>query len=308
MATFFMPISTDQTVQAFLDYLRYEKRFSSHTVKAYADDLAQFLDFTDTRFDTRVILSLAAIHIRSWMADMAEKAMKPRSINRKLSCLKSFYRFCRRTGRLSHNPATGIRVLKTPRRLPSFVEESPLQHLLQNDSFTERGFEGHTERLVLSMLYHTGMRVSELVNLREGHIDFALQSVKVLGKGNKERIIPLGEPLLADLKDYFTEKAKQEWVNTGDKAHLLPESGEKPLSARKIYDIVRRNLAQVTTQGKKSPHVLRHSFATHLARNGADLNAIKELLGHASLAATQVYTHHSMDKLRDIHRKAHPRG
>jgi integrase/recombinase XerC len=242
------------------------------------------------------------------MAALAENNIKPRSINRKLSCLKSFYRFCRKTGRIPLSPATGIRVLKTPSRLPSFVEETPMQGLLRDDSFAEKGFAGHTEKIILSILYQTGIRVSELANLQEGHIDFSLQYVKVLGKGNKERIIPLGEQLLDALKAYLAEKASQEDVHTGGKARLLPETAGKPYTTRKIYDVVRRNLSLVTTQGKKSPHVLRHSFATHLARNGADLNAIKELLGHSSLAATQVYTHHSMDKLRDIHRKAHPRG
>jgi integrase/recombinase XerC len=179
---------------------------------------------------------------------------------------------------------------------------------LKNDSFAGDGFEGFTEKIILLILYNTGMRVSELVNLKEGHIDFSLQSVKVLGKGNKERIIPLGEFLLTDLKTYLAEKAMQDDVSKGEGGRLLPEYGGKAYSARKVYEVVRKNLSLVTTQGKKGPHVLRHSFATHLARNGADLNAIKDLLGHASLAATQVYTHHSLDKLRDIHRKAHPRG
>jgi integrase/recombinase XerC len=319
-----MPISPDRTLQSFLDYLAFEKRFSPHTVRSYAEDLSQFLAFTKERFDCVDLLLMAPVHIRSWMASLAESGIKPRSINRKLSCLKSFYRFCRKTGSLQASPASGIRVLKTPRRLPVFVEEKDMQELLGEKPLIEQseaselskktaqsdapGFAEKTERMVVSVLYHTGLRVSELASLREGHINFALQSVKVLGKGKKERIIPLGAALLADIRVYITDKASVEGIATGPEAPLFAGAGGRAMSSRKIYGIVRKSLGDVTTLQKRSPHVLRHSFATHLLRNGADLNAVKELLGHASLAATQVYTHHNIDKLRDIHGKAHPRG
>jgi integrase/recombinase XerC len=299
-------------LQAFLDYLAFEKRFSPHTVRAYAEDLSQFLAFTEERFDSLDLLAMAPVHIRSWMASLAESGIKSRSINRKLSCLKSFYRFCRKTGSLDASPASGIRVLKTPRRLPVFVEEKDMQDLLGEKPLDEQpeppAFTDKTERMIVSLLYHTGLRVSELASLREGHINYALQSVKILGKGKKERIIPLGASLLADIRTYIADKAAEEGIATGPEAPLFAGTGGRAMSSRKIYDIVRKCLGDVTTLQKRSPHVLRHSFATHLLRNGADLNAVRELLGHASLAATQVYTHHSIDKLRDIHGKAHPRG
>ena len=301
-----MPLSEDSSIQAFLDHLRFEKRFSQHTVQAYAEDLSQFLEFTETRFDSRDILSMGSMHIRSWMADMAERGMAPRSVNRKLSCLKSFFRQSQQSGRITINPARDIRVLKTPRRLPVFVEETEMERLfsiqVDPDNFMET-----TRRLVVLMLYHTGLRVSELVGLKEGQIDFALQSIKVLGKGNKERVLPAGDTLLAEIRGYQERKCLGGFP-CGPDVPLLVTGEGRPLTARKAYDLVKGALEAVTTIDKKSPHVLRHSFATHLLRNGADLNAVKELLGHASLAATQVYTHHSIDKLRDIHRKAHPRG
>jgi integrase/recombinase XerC len=302
-----MPLSEDPIIQAFLDHLRFEKRFSRHTVAAYADDLSQFLDFTESRFETRDLLGMAPVHIRSWMADMAEKGMAARSVNRKLSCLKSFFRQCQRMGRIPLSPARDIRVLKTPKRLPVFVEEREMVQLLSMEADPE-SFEEATRRLVVLMLYHTGLRVSELVGLCEGQVDMALQTIKVLGKGNKERVLPAGEELLNDIRKYLERKRREEDLPVGPGAPLLVLPNGRPLTARKAYDLVRVSLEAVTTIDKKSPHVLRHSFATHLLRNGADLNAVKELLGHASLAATQVYTHHSIDKLRDIHRKAHPRG
>jgi integrase/recombinase XerC len=302
-----MPLSEDASILAFLDHLRFEKRFSKHTVEAYADDLSQFLDFTASRFDMRDILAMGPVHIRSWMADMSENGMTARSVNRKLSCLRSFFRQAQRLGRIAQNPARDIRVLKTPKRLPVFVEEADMELLFSTEVDPDQ-FLAVTQRLVVRLLYHTGLRVSELVSLREGQVDFALQSIKVLGKGNKERVLPAGEELLREIRQYLERKRREENLPSGPDAHLLVTPEGRSLTARKAYDLVRNALEAVTTIDKKSPHVLRHSFATHLLRNGADLNAVKELLGHASLAATQVYTHHSIDKLRDIHRKAHPRG
>jgi integrase/recombinase XerC len=302
-----MPLSVDPLIQAFLDHLRFEKRFSQHTVQAYADDLSQFLDFTENRFDTRDIETMSPVHIRSWMADMAERGIAARSVNRKLSCLKSFYRQSQQSGRIARNPARDIRVLKTPKRLPVFVEEADMERLLSMEVDTGQ-FGEMTRRLVVLMLYHTGLRVSELVGLREGQVDFALQAIKVLGKGKKERVLPAGHALLAETRGYLDRKRQEAHLPCGPDAPLLVTPNGRSLTARNAYDLVRNSLDAVTTIDKKSPHVLRHSFATHLLRNGADLNAVKELLGHASLAATQVYTHHSIDRLRDIHRKAHPRG
>ena len=307
MTTFFMPISADPPLQEFLDHLRFERRYSPHTLQAYRDDLGQFRQYLDEQYDGCSWAEVAALHIRSWMAQMAESGMHPRSINRKLSCLKSFYRFGRKTGLVSRNPADGIRVLKSPKRLPVYVEEDDLSALFTDD-FPEDDFPAWTSFVILALLYQCGLRVSELTGLREKHVDGSLASLKVLGKGNKERVIPLRPELLHKLDAYLALKRGQEGIDQGPEARFLPAAPGKAMSSRQVYTIVHAALEKVTTVEKKSPHVLRHSFATHLLRNGADLNAVKELLGHASLAATQVYTHHSIDKLRDIHRKAHPRA
>lgn len=305
MATFFMSIPSGNLIQAFIDYLRFEKRFSSHTVKAYTDDLAQFFEYTLRQYEMTDPESVSTSIIRSWMASLAEQEMNPRSINRKLSCLRSFFTYGRRTGRLKVNPASSIQVLKTSKRLPSYVEEGQMSDLLQHVEFPD-GFSGKTERLIIDILYQTGIRVSELVNIREHHFDQTLKSLKVLGKGNKERIIPVGAELSASVSGYVQEKEKN--TESSREGYLLENEKGKKLYSRQVYNIVKKYLSLVTTAEKKSPHVLRHSFATHLTNRGADLNAVKELLGHSSLAATQVYTHNSIEKLRDIHKKAHPKG
>jgi integrase/recombinase XerC len=292
-------------VQSFIDYILFEKRFSRHTVKSYREDLRFFIGFLQDRYGLDDPLQATTILIRSWMADMAAAGTSSRSINRRLSCLKSFFRHCRKNGLVTINPAERIQVVKTRKKLPSFVGEEQMQDLLNHVEFPD-SLDGRTEWLLIRILYLTGLRVSELVSIRERQIDFSHQSLKVLGKGNKERIIPLGPELLGQIRDYCLFKKEQ----TGESSHdflLISKSG-KPLSVRSVYSIVKRYLGLVTTAEKKSPHVLRHSFATHLTNKGADLNAVKELLGHSSLAATQVYTHNSIEKLRDIHRKAHPKG
>ena len=305
MTTFFMSIPQGNPIQAFIDYLRFEKRFSPHTVNAYSEDLAQFFEYISNQYELTDPESVTTMIIRSWMASLAEQEMNPRSINRKLSCLRSFFTFGRRTGRLNANPASSIQVLKTSKRLPSYVEEGQMTDLLKHVEFPD-DFNGKTERLIIEILYQTGIRVSELVNIRLHHFDHNLKSLKVLGKGNKERIIPAGAELLALVSGYIQEKEGNKEI--AGEGYLLENEKGKKLQSRQVYTIVKKYLSLVTTAEKKSPHVLRHSFATHLTNRGADLNAVKELLGHSSLAATQVYTHNSIEKLRDIHKKAHPRG
>jgi integrase/recombinase XerC len=300
-----MPLSEDPSVQRFIDYLCFEKRFSPLTAKAYGDDLQQFGHFLEETYGELRLLQVSSLQIRSWMASMSEQQLKARSINRKLSCLKSFYRFCRKVGLTTQNPAAGIKVLKIPKRLPVYVEEAGMQTLQKQDVYPP-GIEGMGDRLLINLLYQTGIRVSELVNLSVQQLDLGKPVLKVLGKGNKERIIPLQQTTADDIREFLKEKADSEsWVSS---RYLFQKPDGGPIAARKAYGIVRKYLSLVTTQEKKSPHVLRHSFATHLTQHGADLNAVKELLGHASLAATQVYTHHSLDKIRDIHRKSHPKG
>lgn len=291
-------------IAAFEDFLKFEKRYSSHTIRAYIDDLTIFFQFSKDQFDTDQLDQLNPMIIRSWMASLTLIKLTPRSINRKISSLKSFFKFCMIQGRLNSNPAKNISVLKTNKRLPSYVEADQMEKLLSGNHFSEEK-NARQDRLILTLLYHTGMRVSELVGLKESHIDIHRNQIKVLGKGNKERIIPISD----ELKSLIQDAAKQK-KESGFEAHseLLITPKGRPYNPRQIYQIVKHYLSQVTTAEKKSPHVLRHSFATHLTSNGAELNAVKELLGHSSLAATQVYTHNSIERLRDIHKKAHPKG
>jgi integrase/recombinase XerC len=305
MAAFFMPPTTNEHTTAFLDHLKFEKRYSAHTLKSYGEDLAQFEAFLSQHQGNPAPEELSPFHIKGWMADMAEAGIDPRSINRRLSCLKSYFRFLQRQGRLPTNPASPVRLLRTRKRLPSYIEKAELETLFNYVEFPE-GLEGATHRLALELLYGCGLRVSELVGLKERHVDLGQGVIKVLGKGNKERVIPVGAELADGIRSYRIAKEGEGKADPGGTLLLAPSG--KPLAPRQAYAFVKRYLTMVTTAEQKGPHVLRHSFATHLMNNGADLNAVKELLGHSSLAATQVYTHNSIEKLREVHRKAHPRG
>lgn len=305
MTTFFMHVSQPPSLLSFLAHIKFEKRFSAHTIRAYSDDLSIFFQFIKAQFDVENPADINSSMIRSWMAALSLQQVQPRSINRKVSSLKSFIKFCMVQGIIKSNPTKAIQVLKTKKRLPSYVEEDQIAHLLNRIEFPDT-ILGRMEYLVISILYHTGIRVSELVNLQESQIDVSRSQIKVLGKGNKERIIPVHTELIEKIKVYRLEK-KSMYAETSFPQLLIGPKG-KPLSSRQAYDIVRKYLSLVTTADKKSPHILRHSFATHLTGNGAELNAVKELLGHSSLAATQVYTHNSIERLRDIHKKAHPKG
>jgi integrase/recombinase XerC len=305
MTIFFMPEPLHDSVNAFLDHIKFEKRFSVHTLRAYGDDLRVFWDFLAAQFEVRDPQSISPAMVRSWMASMTLIKMQPKSINRKISSLKSYFKFCLQQGIIASNPAKSVQVLKSRKRLPAYVEEDSMEKLLRNTPFPDDR-TGITEYLIVSLLYHTGMRVSELVNLKMSQVDIPRSQIKVLGKGNKERIIPIGKELVEKIGEYLQKRNENPDEIFAD-ALVLTGKG-KAFSSRQIYDIVKKHLSTVTTAEKKSPHVLRHSFATHLTGNGAELNAVKELLGHSSLAATQVYTHNSIERLRDIHKKAHPKG
>ena len=292
-------------INRFLDHLKFEKRYSAHTIKSYGEDLSQFSTFLQEQQDGVMIGEVNAFQVKGWMAGMAEAGIEPRSINRRLSCLKSFFRFLHREGSVPANPTSPVRLLRTGKRLPSYIEKADLATLFNHVGFPE-GREGATHRLALALLYGCGLRVSELVGLKDRHVDLGQGVLKVLGKGNKERVIPLGPELSEAISEYRKVRADGELDGLAETLLVAPSG--KPLVARQAYAFVRSYLSLVTTAEKKGPHVLRHSFATHLMNNGADLNAVKELLGHSSLAATQVYTHNSIEKLRDVHRKAHPRG
>lgn len=290
-------------LQAFLDYLKFEKRYSQHTLISYQNDLEQFFAYLASQFDAPPVDKITAMFVRSWLAEMKEEEISSKTINRKISSLKSFFKYEMKTGGLTQTPMATVTAPKISKRLPVFVEQKDMATLFDYVEFSD-DWKGRTERLVLRLFYSTGMRLSELIHLKESQLDPSHSQVKVLGKGNKERIIPISPQLVEDLQQYvFDKPVKDPGIHT----LFISEKG-KTLQPRSVYSFVKGHLAQVTTIQKKSPHILRHSFATHLMNNGADLNAVKELLGHSSLAATQVYTHNTIEKLKDVFKKAHPKA
>ncbi len=290
-------------VNAFLSFLQFEKRYSLHTITAYSNDLVQFFDFIETQYDKVALEQITGSMVRTWLAGMKETEMTGKSLNRKISSLKSFFKYQIRQERLVKSPMETVISPKITKRLPAFVAEQDMEQLLAHLAFAE-GWKGYTEKMVIQLFYATGMRLSELILCKESQLDLGKSVIKVLGKGNKERIIPISKNLSQELANYIQEKPE---AANGNPHVFVTEKG-KSLQPRAVYSFVKFYLSQVTTLQKKSPHVLRHSFATHLMNNGADLNAVKELLGHASLAATQVYTHNTIAKLKEVFAKAHPKA
>lgn len=289
--------------QSFLNYITYEKRYSKHTLDAYQSDLEQFAEFL-VKNESSDLPFVTHHDIRNWMVSMMEQKVSARSINRKISTLKSFFKFLMRKGEIKKNPLSKVQSPKTSKRLPVFVELPAIDKLLKETEFP-KGYEGLRDKIIIEVFYGTGMRRSELINLKETDIDAYNAQVKVLGKGNKERIIPIHNALLASIKNFIAEKKK---LLKTPMDYLIAKEDGKKLDAATVYQTVKKYLNLVTTVNKKSPHVLRHTFATHLMNNGADINAVKELLGHTSLAATQVYTHNTIDKLKEVYRQAHPKA
>ncbi len=300
-----MPITFQTHQQNFLEYLQFQKRYSKHTILSYETDLNAFALFIDKEFGCIEIPAIKTTYIRTWLASLKESEMSSRSLNRKISSLRSFFKYLLKNDIVNVNPVTSVISPKMPKRLPQFVSEKGTNTLFTSIKFSE-GFKGLTEKLILQVLYATGMRKAELIALKEYSIDRMNASIKVLGKGNKERIIPVNISLIKDLK-YYSEEKKRLFARNENMVLFVNEKGEE-FDPKTVYNIVKKYLSKVTTIEKKSPHVLRHSFATHLMNNGADLNAVKELLGHSSLAATQIYTHNTIEKLKDIYKKAHPKG
>lgn len=299
-----MPIQTRYTpINTFLAYLQFEKRYSIHTITAYSNDLIQFFDFVETQYEGIPFTQLTGTMVRSWLASMKEVEMTGKTLNRKISSLKSFFKYQIQQGQLVKSPMETVISPKISKRLPAFVAENDMEQLMLNLSFAE-GWKGVTEKMVIQLFYATGMRLSELIQCKENQLDISKRVIKVVGKGNKERILPISIELATALKKYITEKPSEA---IGNNYLFVTEKG-KALQPRAVYTFVKFHLSQVTTLQKKSPHVLRHSFATHLMNNGADLNAVKELLGHSSLAATQVYTHNTIEKLKEVFSKAHPKA
>ncbi|WP_080239191.1 tyrosine-type recombinase/integrase [Spirosoma rigui] len=290
----------------FLQYIRFEKRLSHHTLTAYANDLAQFTTFLLAECNVTQPSQADFRHIRSWIVSLVEAEMDKSSVNRKIATLRAYYDFLLRRKVIELDPMIKIQALKMSKRLPVYVEEKPMEMLLNDVEFADT-FEGVRDKLVLELLYGTGIRLSELTSLKTVDVNLYGKTIQVLGKRNKHRIIPLTEPLFALIQRY-TQLKEEEFKGQADPAILIVSDKGIAVYPVLIQRIVKRNLTLVTTLEKKSPHVLRHSFATHLLNRGADLNAIKDLLGHSSLAATQIYTHTSLEQLKKTYDQAHPKA
>ncbi len=295
----------DMKQAVFQQYLQYEKHFSTHTIVAYNKDLEQFLEFINDIHSLTSVAEVRHSHIRSWVVSLLNDKLTSRSIRRKLSALKTYFRFLRKHGHLTHNPMLKIVTPKLGKRLPMYAQTNEMSHLLDDVEWGS-DYPDQRNRLLLLLLYHTGMRRAELIGLKISDIDLQQRIVKVLGKGNKERLLPFGTEVAQQLQGYLLLR-KATFPNPST-THLLLTNKGLPLYPKLVYNIVNRYLSLVTTIEQRSPHVLRHSFATHLSNNGADLNAIKELLGHASLAATQIYTHNSIERLKQVYQQAHPKA
>lgn len=290
-------------VNAFLSYIEFEKRYSKHTLISYKNDLDQFCTYLNSSYQSNDPALANYNLIRSWILTLVENQISAKSINRKIACLRSYYKFLLKKGIIENDPTLKIKAPKVKKTLPVFVEEENMSKLLDQLTFEET-FKGIRDKLILEFLYGTGVRLSELINIKEGDVSKFEGTVKILGKGNKQRIIPINKTLL-ELIDIYKKTKKDQKMDS--EFLIVTDQGEKTYPMF-IYRIVNNYLSLITTAEKKSPHVLRHSFATHLLNKGADLNAIKDLLGHSSLAATQVYTHNSIEKLKAIFDQAHPKS
>ena len=291
--------------ESFLQYLKVEKRYSPHTVRSYQNDLDQFYSYLSENLIPDDPEGISSHHIRAWIVCLMNNGIAPVSVHRKISCLRVFYRFLRKEGIVKGDPMEKVVLPKRKKTLPVFVGEEALDTLLDKNNFGD-DFAGLRNRMIIEMLYFTGMRRSELTGLRDTDIDFSGSAIKVTGKRNKQRIIPLTGPFIKKLEEYIRSRNEITGTEKGNWL-FITEKGNK-LYDKYVYNIVKGYLTMVTTIEKKSPHVLRHTFATHMLNRGADLNAIKEFLGHANLSATQVYTHNTFEKLKKIYKQAHPRA
>ena len=285
-----------ELVNFFCDHLAIERRLSPHTITSYSTDLEQFTAF----ISPTELLQVKPLTIRKWLISLSDDSIQNRSINRKLATLRTFYKYLLRTGKIEENPMTSIRMVKTTKKIPQFVRESEMENLVENRKIASNFSEARDE-LILFLLYGTGIRLAELISLQNNQVNLAAKTIRVIGKRNKERVIPI-PGLLIDLIVTYRNFC------TVDHANLLLTDKWEPLYPMFVQRLVKKNLGEYSQLDKLSPHVLRHTYATHLLNKGADLNAIKELLGHANLAATQVYTHNSMEKMKAIYLQAHPKA
>jgi len=289
----------------FLQYLEFEKRYSPHTLTAYRSDLNHFLTYLLQNYELSSAADIRSMHIRSWMVELVTEGLTSRSIQRKLSTLKTYFRFLLKRNYISANPMLKVTTPKAGKRLPVSLGAAEISKLLDQMNLQEASFESMRDAIIIELLYATGMRRSELLGLTWDGVDFGQCRLKILGKGGKERLAPFGESIRSRLVAYKAVSKQQ--FPEGSRFVVLDDKGNSP-DPKWLYNKVKFYLSGVTSMEQRSPHVLRHSFATHLSDNGADLNAIKELLGHASLAATQIYMHNSIEKLKSVYEKAHPKA
>ncbi len=292
-------------IESFVSYLSLEKNYSPHTVRAYEKDLLEFKVFCSEEFKDDDLDGVSYTVIRSWIVSLVESGLSGRSINRKVASLKAYYRFLLRLGVLEVSPLAKHKALKTTKKIEIPFSEMEMGDVLSQIPYPD-GFEGIRDRLIIELLYATGMRRAELINLKLGDLDYGAMTVKVLGKRNKERVIPLLEGTKQLLDVYFVERNALQ-AGAGEPYIFLSSKGNK-MYEMLVYRIINKYFSLVSAKVKKSPHILRHTFATHLLNMGADLNSVKELLGHSSLASTQVYTHNSIAELKKAHLLAHPRN
>ena len=295
----------------YIDYLRFEKRYSAHTVLAYHSDLDDFSGFLLMQYTISDLLLADHTLIRSWLISLIDNKISARSVNRKISTLKSFYRFCLKQGLLSTNPMLKVVAPRTSKQLPVFLTHDNLDNLLHKVEF-DNSYEGCRDKMIITLFYATGIRRAELINIKTSDIEMDKGTLKVLGKRSKERIVPLGGNVISQLKEYLIQRetylSEINLVAQNNNHSLFVTSKGLAVYPRMIYNIVHKYLSLIASNSKLSPHILRHTFATHMLDDGADLNAIKEILGHSSLAATQVYTHNTIEKLKSIYKQAHPRA
>ena len=292
--------------EKFLRYLEYEKRYSKHTIASYSKDLEQLELFMQANHDSSDLAQASHPILRSWIIQLIDDQLHPRTVNRKIACLRSFYKFLLRGEAITKDPTQKLRVLKTSKKLPQFVQENEIMRLLDNFEFDKNSFISKRDQLILELLYGTGIRLAELISLQTQDVNLHSHTIKVLGKRNKERVIPFSSSLKRNIETYLSLKNKHE--NLKDSKTLVVTDTGEDCYPMMIYRTVKKYLNLFTTVEKRSPHVLRHTFATHLLNKGAELNAVKDLLGHSSLAATQVYTHNSLDKLKAVFEQAHPKA
>lgn len=293
-------------IDSFINYLAYEKKASAHTVTAYRHDLEQFQEFVSISFEKQSIEDVGHSEIRAWVIDLVDEGRSSTTVNRKIATLRSFYKFLLRSRLIKKDPTYKLKSLKNPKKLPEFVQESAIESVLE-EAVYEATFEGQRDKMIMEFLYQTGVRLSELIGLKWSDLNLIEGSVRVLGKRKKERIIPITSALKRNILSY-QKVFEERFLKANQSDYFIVSNQGKQSYPMLVYRTVKHYLDLFAQTSSRSPHILRHTFATHLLNKGADLNAVKDLLGHANLAATQVYTHNSLEKLKAVFEQAHPKA